>query len=140
MNQLSTFKRRIGALVLASFIATPMIANAQFPGQQPAPKLYAWSDSSLSPDARADLVIKELTLDEKISLLHGQGGFRPKRRPDGVQWRSRLVECDSALGHSCHSDGGLGLRRHTRRGLGALFHRAAQQPGGSLGMGPAGRL
>jgi len=39
----------------------------------PQPKHYAWSDATLSPDVRADLVVKELTLDEKISLLHGQG-------------------------------------------------------------------
>ena len=45
---------------------------AQFPGA-PEPKHYAWSDASLSPDQRADMVIKEMTLDEKISLLHGQG-------------------------------------------------------------------
>ncbi len=44
---------------------------AQFPGMEP--KHYAWSDTSLSPDQRADLVIKEMTLDEKISLLHGGG-------------------------------------------------------------------
>jgi len=37
------------------------------------PKHYAWSDKSLSPDARADMVIKEMTLDEKIQLLHGPG-------------------------------------------------------------------
>jgi beta-glucosidase len=30
-------------------------------------------NSSLSPDERADLVIKEMTLDEKIALLHGVG-------------------------------------------------------------------
>jgi beta-glucosidase len=30
-------------------------------------------NASLSPDERADLVIKELTLDEKIALLHGLG-------------------------------------------------------------------
>jgi beta-glucosidase len=30
-------------------------------------------DASLSPDARAGLVIKELTLDEKIQLVHGIG-------------------------------------------------------------------
>jgi beta-glucosidase len=47
-------------------------ATAQFPGMAPQ-KTYPWSDKSLSPDVRADLVIKELTLDEKISLLHGQG-------------------------------------------------------------------
>jgi len=46
-------------------------AVAQFPGMQP--KHYPWSDKSLSPDQRADLVIKDMTLDEKIQLLHGLG-------------------------------------------------------------------
>jgi beta-glucosidase len=32
-----------------------------------------WMDKSLSPDERAGLVLKEMTLDEKIDLLHGQG-------------------------------------------------------------------
>ena len=45
---------------------------AQFRETTP-PKQYPWSEASLSPDARADLVLKEPTLDEKISLLHGQG-------------------------------------------------------------------
>ena len=30
-------------------------------------------NTSLSPDDRADLVLKELTLDEKIALMHGNG-------------------------------------------------------------------
>jgi beta-glucosidase len=34
---------------------------------------HPWSDSSLSPDVRADLVLKEMTLDEKIDLIHGNG-------------------------------------------------------------------
>jgi len=38
-----------------------------------APKHYTWSDKSLAPDAHADMVIKEMTLDEKIQLLHGPG-------------------------------------------------------------------
>jgi beta-glucosidase len=32
-----------------------------------------WMNSRLSPDDRAALVVKEMTLDEKISLLHGTG-------------------------------------------------------------------
>lgn len=32
-----------------------------------------WMNTSLSPDDRADLVMKEMTLDEKIALLHGVG-------------------------------------------------------------------
>ncbi len=30
-------------------------------------------NQSLSPDERADLVLKQMTLDEKILLLHGNG-------------------------------------------------------------------
>jgi beta-glucosidase len=47
-------------------------AFAQFPGMAAA-KHFPWSDKSLSPDVRADMVIKEMTLDEKIQLLHGPG-------------------------------------------------------------------
>ena len=32
-----------------------------------------WMNPSLSPEDRADLVFKQLTLDEKIALLHGNG-------------------------------------------------------------------
>jgi beta-glucosidase len=32
-----------------------------------------WMNTSLSPDQRAAMVLKEMTLDEKISLLHGTG-------------------------------------------------------------------
>ena len=34
---------------------------------------HPWADTSLSPDQRADLVLKELTLAEKIQLVHGIG-------------------------------------------------------------------
>ena len=36
-------------------------------------KSYPWMNPSLSPDERADMVLKELTLDEKIDLVHGNG-------------------------------------------------------------------
>lgn len=34
---------------------------------------HPWMNPSLSPDERAALVLKEMTLDEKITLLHGTG-------------------------------------------------------------------
>ncbi len=34
---------------------------------------HPWMDSRLPPDQRADMVLKEMTLDEKIDLVHGQG-------------------------------------------------------------------
>ena len=64
--------RGLRALVLAAACAIAPLAVAQFPGM-PQPKHYPWSDATLAPDVRADLVIKEMTLAEKISLLHGQG-------------------------------------------------------------------
>jgi beta-glucosidase len=40
----------------------------------PAPaQEQPWMNSQLSPDARADLVLKEMTLAEKIDLVHGNG-------------------------------------------------------------------
>ena len=62
------------ALTLAAAFFFSSYLAAQNPGP-PQPKHYAWSDVGLSPDVRAGLVIKELTLDEKISLLHGGGGM-----------------------------------------------------------------
>jgi beta-glucosidase len=58
-------------------LSLPMVLSAlpgfsQRPPQPPKPT-GPWLDSSLSPDTRADLVLKELTLDEKITLIHGQG-------------------------------------------------------------------
>jgi beta-glucosidase len=43
---------------------------------------HPWmNDARLSPDERADLVLKEMTLDEKIDLVHGNGmpGWGPPR-------------------------------------------------------------
>jgi beta-glucosidase len=35
--------------------------------------VHPWSNTSLSPDERAAMVVKEMTIDEKITLLHGTG-------------------------------------------------------------------
>ena len=62
----------VQTLALGLAVLAGTCAVAQLPWMN-KPKHYAWSDTTLSPDQRADLVIKEMTLDEKISLLHGQG-------------------------------------------------------------------
>ena len=38
-------------------------------------------DTKLSPERRADLVLEQMTLDEKIGLLHGEGMARQKNLP-----------------------------------------------------------
>ena len=59
-------------LILAAVFFTTMAALAQVPATE-SQRRFPWQDASLSPDRRADLLLKELTLDEKISLLHGGG-------------------------------------------------------------------
>lgn len=67
---MNAFKLSVVAIVLVLMPSTPL--HAQFPRQQEKPK-GPWMDKALSPDKRADLVISQMTLDEKISLLHGLG-------------------------------------------------------------------
>jgi beta-glucosidase len=51
------------------------------PQQQPA-VTGPWSDTKKSPDERAELLLKEMTLDEKITLVHGAGrGFGAQQTP-----------------------------------------------------------
>jgi beta-glucosidase len=78
------------ALLLAGTFAIAPASRAQFPGM-PQPKHFPWSDPTMSPDQRADLVIKEMTLDEKISLLHGERAhfFNPVGS-DGTKAIARL--------------------------------------------------
>ena len=57
---------------------TPVLCSAAFcltliSSAQTTSAKHAWDDASLSATQRADLVLKEMTLDEKIALLHGQG-------------------------------------------------------------------
>ena len=63
---------RISVLVFLSLTLSCALGIAQRRPQPPKPT-GPWMNASLSPDERADLVLKELTLDEKIALLHGVG-------------------------------------------------------------------
>jgi beta-glucosidase len=61
-------KTILAALVLACITHTPAHAETK-----PDTSKMPWMNKALSPDERADLVLKELTLDEKISMVHGVG-------------------------------------------------------------------
>jgi beta-glucosidase len=62
----------IAALLLVLLVCMSCHSNAQRP-PQPAPPTGPWMNATLSSDERADLVLKEMTLDEKVALLHGVG-------------------------------------------------------------------
>src|SRR5580704_2951078 len=55
-------------------VATTVFAQHRMHGQQvKEDRNHPWMNASLSPDERANMVLKEMTLDEKIDLLHGMG-------------------------------------------------------------------
>jgi len=65
----------LAVAVLTISVASSLVSAQNPRHQRPEPPYAhaAWMNKDLSPDERADLVMKELTLDEKIDLLHGQG-------------------------------------------------------------------
>ena len=57
--------------IVLSMVLISVLTHAQSP--TPEQSDHPWMNASLSPDARASMVVKEMTLDEKITLLHGTG-------------------------------------------------------------------
>src|SRR5271170_2391390 len=53
-------------IALTAVISGPNILFAQDTGRP-------WMNPKLSPEERADMVLKQMTLDEKLALLHGNG-------------------------------------------------------------------
>lgn len=71
-------------IISASTVAVSQSAPAPAAAAQTAS--LPWMNPALSPDERADLVLKQLTLDEKIALLHGNGMAR------SPQWTMPLTD------------------------------------------------
>ncbi len=81
--------------LLALVVVSPSSAAQSAPNENANNALqYPWLDRALSADARAGLVLKQMTLDEKISLLHGTGWH-------GLDWNTMNLEV-------LHSNGGVG--------------------------------
>jgi len=64
------FRVAVFVLFSLSLLSVPSCSQRR---QQPPKPTGPWMNTNLSPDERADLVIKEMTLDEKIATLHGVG-------------------------------------------------------------------
>jgi beta-glucosidase len=89
------------------------MAAAQGPGRGQAPPSAPrpWADASLSPDQRADLVLKEMTFDEKIQMLHGapSGGGGGRGRGGQASAAPATVEELTARLTATRSNGGAGF-------------------------------
>ena len=63
-----------------------------FPQSGDQPVTGPWTDKTLSPDQRADLLLEQLTLDEKLELVHGGSPYmgestpQPARSLGGAGW------------------------------------------------------
>jgi beta-glucosidase len=81
-------KRKIVEVVTAAMVAILAVpcGLGQF-SSGPKKPTGPWMNKALTPDQRAELLVKEMTLDEKIQLVHGTGmpGFGT---PDPVAIRS----------------------------------------------------
>ncbi len=70
-NQMGSRLKAI-VFVLSATMFFAAGCRAQSAKKSDAPS-HPWMNKSLSADERADMVIKEMTLDEKIQLVHGTG-------------------------------------------------------------------
>jgi beta-glucosidase len=74
MKKTSRLPFLVTAILTVSVIVAPKFARLQSHGQEGEQKQnFPWMNTMLSPDERAELVLKEMTLDEKINLVHGNG-------------------------------------------------------------------
>ena len=80
MKASTSYRSKLSLSAILVFTAVLLVAAHSVWAQEwthekptPPPK-GPWSDKSLSPDQRADLLIQQMTLDEKLTLVHGDTG------------------------------------------------------------------
>lgn len=72
MARTRSFVLLLAAVTIGS--APRLLAQARLHNQAgDTQKNFPWMNANLPPEQRADMVLKQLTLDEKITLLHGNG-------------------------------------------------------------------
>ena len=77
-----------GSIILISLLTiSAALLRGQFPAP-PAKPAGPWMEKGRSPDERAALLVRQLTLDEKISLVHGLGWGALLGGPEAVPARS----------------------------------------------------
>jgi len=90
---LARLKRAGITAILLALVVSPAWTQGRAQVSSPAPQ-GPWMNKNLPPDQRADMVVEQMTLDEKIQLVHGgPGGFgapgapaQPTRSNGGAGW------------------------------------------------------
>src|SRR5579859_3474337 len=107
-------RRGLAAGACAAALATglPNLAGAAGAAAQP------WMNRKLSPDARAELVLKRLDLDQQIALLHGyMPVFMGPKKPPQVVMSAGYLPGIPGLGvpDLTESDASLGVASAGRK-------------------------
>jgi beta-glucosidase len=119
--------RRLLGLVIAAATIGSTLALTPTPPAVAAGRCgnHPWCDTTLSPSKRADLLLAELTLDEKIGLLGGDdlmgGAFSSPDTHTGVQEGVPRLDLPTIY----YSDGPVGPRQGKSIGLPAPLTLAA---------------
>ena len=98
----------LGGIAVAAI--QPLAAEDTGSAAQPA---RPWMNTALLPDKRADLILAQMTLDEKVALLHGLAGmsFGAGAPPPGAVGSAGFVPGNERLGIPAlqESDASLGV-------------------------------
>src|SRR5690242_13157498 len=73
LMEFRAFFRRLGTASLSAVIALASSTSQPAQAQRHDLSQMPWMNRALSPDQRADMVLEQMTLDEKIQLVHGTG-------------------------------------------------------------------
>ena len=78
--------QRVASLMFAVAVTALILAGVSATARQKTvlADRFPWLDEQLSPDRRAELLVKRMTLDEKIQLVHTQFGTRDPKNPPPV--------------------------------------------------------
>jgi beta-glucosidase len=92
---------------IAALPAAPIVAQDRAAAARP------WMDATLSPEKRTELLLAQMTLDEKVALLHGPMGmsFGPGPVPPGAIGSAGYIAGNQRLGIPAlqESDASLGV-------------------------------
>ena len=109
---------RMGVCAAALLLALPGVAPAAGKAAAKPGAAQPWMNRTLSPDARADLVLGKLNLDQQIALLHGfMPVFMGPKKPANVQisagWLPGVP--DLSIPDLTESDASLGVANAGRK-------------------------
>ncbi len=117
-QRLSTYRALplLATFVLALFAPAKLHASSN-----PDTAKMPWMNKALPPDQRADLVLAQMTLDEKIQIVHGQGWGVLRARapiPEGSNFGAGFMEGIPRLGipNIDLADSAVGIRMAAYQG------------------------